>query len=273
MAAKKAPAKPAKPQSPAAQAPAAPFLTEDPEAAYQHFLALAKGVADGRRKRLSVDSDLVVHNVASGVKAFAAIASDVKLRIPDCPVDSLLELPALALGLLYAADRVVGQGSSGEIARRLASVSELRAPLLLQLEIFANPLVKLADPQRVKAIRSGHGPLDKAHDGVNIVGYFKELGAAIAGKHPFTEAQLATLATDSAWLVQQLDPGHAVTGPAAADPAAVIRDGFWTLVSERHDTLRASASVVLGLKDIDLHLPPLGTRAAARPKKAPAPND
>ncbi len=54
----------------------------------------------------------------------------------------------------------------------------------------------------MKAIRAGAGPLDKAHDAVNIVGYFAELGSTIAGKHPFTSAQLDQLAEDGQWLLQ-----------------------------------------------------------------------
>jgi hypothetical protein len=248
-----------------------PFLTQDPEAAYQHFLPEGQAIRPDSVKRLNVDADLVVNNVGLAVDAFQPLLAAVTNAVPAAPANRFLELSSLALALLYAADRVVGQASSGEIARRLAAVAELRAPMLQQLEIFASPAVGLADPQRVKAIRAGTGPIDKAHDAVNIVGYFNELGPAVTGKHPFTAAQLAELAANGQWLVQQLTPARAVGAPNRADAAAVIRDQLFTLLCSRYDALRAAVAVVVGLSSLDQYLPPLGTRVAAvRPKKAPA---
>jgi hypothetical protein len=59
-----------------------------------------------------------------------------------------------------------------------------------------------------------------------------------------------------------------VQAPSPTDPAAVLRDQMWTILSARYDALRAAASVVLGLQDLDQHLPPLGTRVAHAKKAA-----
>ena len=59
--------------------------------------------------------------------------------------------------------------------------------------------------------------------------------------------------------------------PSAVDPAAVIRDQMWTLLSTRYDAMRAAASVVLGIANLDQHLPPLGTRVVKAKKAAAAP--
>jgi hypothetical protein len=45
---------------------------------------------------------------------------------------------------------------------------------------------------------------------------------------------------------------------------------MWTLRGARYEALRAAASVVLGLQDLDQHLPPLGTRVAHAKKAAAA---
>ena len=249
----------------------APFLTQDPVAAYQHFLADAQAVPAASVVHLNIDPDLAVNNVALALPEFQQVQAAVLSAMPSAPVSRFLELPSLALAVLYASDQVVGQASTGEIATRLAALNVLRAPTLAMLEIFANAAVGLADAARVKAIRAGAGSLDKAHDAVNIAGYYTELGAAIAGKHPFTSAQLAQLAEDGQWLIQQLTPTGAVPAPSAVDPAAVIRDQMWTLLSTRYDAMRAAASVVLGIANLDQHLPPLGTRVVRAKKAAAAP--
>jgi hypothetical protein len=262
-----APAPPSPPPPPAVDPP---FLTQDPAEAFQHFRSAAQAVPAAGAKRLNIDPDIVVNNTGIALAAFAPIKDAVQAAVPGAPVNRFLEVGSLALALLYASDQVVVQASKGEIASRLAALNVLRAPMLLQLEVLANPVVGLADPDRVKAIRAGAGPLDKAHDAVNIAAYYQELGPAVAGKHPFTGAQLADLAAAGQWLVQQLTPSGAVHAPSPTDPAAVLRDQMWTLLSARYDALRAAASVVLGLQDLDQHLPPLGTRVAHAKKAAAA---
>jgi hypothetical protein len=248
-----------------------PFLTEDPKAAFDHYSVLCPTFPDGSLKHLNVAPDLLVNNTKLGIDAWKPIQDEVVAQMPACPVNRFLELPSLSLAVLYASDKVVDQASTGEIASRLASVARLRTPMLDQLSVLASPTVGLADPARVKAIRAGSGSLDKAHDAVNIAAYFAELGTAIEGKHPFTEGQLAQLAEDGQWLIQQLTPGQAVPAPAAADPAAAMRDRLFTWLAARYDAFRAAAAVALGVADLDAHVPSLGTRVPKPKKAAPAP--
>jgi hypothetical protein len=265
-----APASPPAP-SPAPAGAAPPFITQDPAAAFAHFKGEAQGIAAPDTKQLNVDPDIVLNNVQIALAAFKPIQGAVVAVVPSAPVDRFLEIPSLALAVMYASDQVIGQASTGEIASRIASLAALRTPMLTMLEVLASPPVGLADAARVKAIRAGTGPLDRAHDAVNIAAYFDELGASIANKHPFTPAQLSQLAESGQWLVQQLSPSGAVAAPNPTDPAAVIRDQLWTLLSTRYDALRAACATVLGFQNLDQHLPALGTRVVHKKTTATTP--
>lgn len=240
------------------------FLTKDPAAAYEHFLSFSKQVPVDKVKHITVDADLALHNVRAGATACRTLQFAVQTAVPNCPIERFLELPSLALALLYASDLVVGHASTGEIARRVAAQSKLRTPMLMMLEVFADPAVGLADPDRVQALRSGNGHLKRSHDAVGIAAYFNELGPAVVGKHPFTAAQIQALASEGQWLIQQLTPRAAVPVPTGPDAAAVIRDALWTLLSDRYDQLRAVMSVVVGLREVDTHVPQIGKRLAAK---------
>lgn len=241
---------------------AAPFLTQDPEAAYTHFLSQAEAVAPGSERRLSVESSLARHNVDVGVAYFVSIEADIVAAMPACPVNRYEELPSLALALMFACDQVVERASDGEIHRRLNECGRLRAPMLKMLEVLADPIVGIADSTIVKDIRAGTGPMDKARDAVNIAAYFRRLGPAAAGKHPFSEEQIRALAEHGHWLIPQLTPGNAVVPTEEANPAMRIRDQLWTLLWDRYDQLRGAVAAVCGLYALDEHVPPLGSRLA-----------
>lgn len=263
-------ARPATTGGPVDPATAPAYLTEDPVDAYTHFLAEAQAIPAAKVSVLNNDPDIILHNIDNSLAAFGPLRAAVVSAVPSAPVNRFLELHALGLALLYAADRVIAPASTGAIAQRLAEVASLRTPMLRQLEVFASATVGLADPLRVQTLRSGTGKLDKAHDAVNIPAYFAELGAPIAGKHPFTAAQFAQLAEGGQWLLQQLVPGGAIDVPAAPDPAALIRNQFLTVVSGRYEAMRAVVAVVVGLADLDQHMPPLNTRVVSRKKAPPA---
>jgi hypothetical protein len=254
--------------------PQAPFLSESPAAAYQHFLPLAQAVPKDTVRVLNIDPDLVSHNVEIAVKYFKSIQADILKKLPACPVNEYLELPTLALALLFAADRVHGKASDGEIRRRLQEVAKLRSPMLKMLEVLADPEVGIADPDYVKDIRAGKGSLNHAKDGVAIPAYFKELGPAVAGKHPFTDEQFARLSEDANWLVGQLTPEQAIDVPADMNPNALVRDQLFTLVWDRYSLLGGAVASVRGLADLEEVVPPLGARKATKkpePPKQPPP--
>jgi hypothetical protein len=244
-------------------------VTQDPAAAYAHFLTQAEALPVESIRRISIEPSIARHNVDAGVAFFKTIQGEVTKVLPACPVGQYLELPSLALGVMFASDQVVGKAADGEIQRRLSECARLRAPTLKVLEILADPMVGLADPDVVKGIRAGTGPMDLARDAVNIAAYYRKLGPAIAGKHPFTDEQIAALSEVGQWLIPQLTPTDAIVPAVPTDPKAILRDRFWTLLWTRHDQLRGAVAAVRGLSGLDEVVPPLGSRAAA-PRKAKA---
>lgn len=245
-----------------------PFTTTSPAAAYKHFLPVCQQIPAADVKPCTVDVDLVRHNVDRGIAAITPHTKTVRKKLPECPIVEVLELPALSLALTFAADRIAAPASSGEIADRLAAMRPMRDLTLRQLEIFAE--LGLAPAERVRAIRAGTGPIDAARDAVAIPALFEELGGAVANKHPFAPAYLAQLNAHGEWLLQQLKPEGAVQAPSTQDPAVVIRDRMWTLISTRYDHLREAGVVVFGLKALDENVPPIGSRVVSRTPEKPA---
>jgi hypothetical protein len=182
-----------------------------------------------------------------------------------------LELPSLTLALLFAADQVVEHASDGEIRRRTQQVAKLRGPMLKMLEVLADPEVGIADPDIVKDLRHRKGPLNHAKSGVQIPAYFKQLGPAVAGKHPFTDEQFAQLSEDSSWLVGQITPSDAIAVPAEQDPKALIRDQLFSLLWDRYSLLGGAVASVHGLNGLEEVVPPLGARKAAKKQEPPQP--
>lgn len=235
------------------------FTTSDANEAYRHFLPLVQAEVPADRAeicRLSVD--LVRANVDRGVGAIRPHLGRVVEKLPLCPIDGMLELPSLALGLVAAAGRVVAAASEREIETRLEKFRPMRDLTLRQLEIFAE--LKLVPKQRVAAIRRGSGPVDSARDGVDIAGVFHELAETLDGKHPFSPDYLAAMAEHASWLLVQLKPRGAQQKPSERSSEAVVRDQFWTVVNQRYDHLREAGVAVFGLRQLDAHVPPIGAR-------------
>jgi hypothetical protein len=246
-----------------------PFTTQSPSAAYRHFLPIAKKLPADSIKPTTLDIDLARHNIERGISAIQPHLSLIKKKLPLSPLNDILELPALGLALVYAADRIPAPtASTGEIQDHLAKLRPLRELTLRQLEIHAE--LGLAPDDRVRAIRSGTGPLDAARDAVAIAGLYHELRGTLDGKHPFTKAQLTALADHGQWLLHQLKPTGATSSPAERDEASVVRDRFWTLIAARHEHLREAGVAAFGLRALDENVPPLGARERSRASTAGA---
>ncbi|WP_437922751.1 hypothetical protein WMF37_27380 [Sorangium sp. So ce291] len=243
------------------------FTTSDANEAYRHFLPLVQAEVPADRAeicRLSID--IVRANVDRGVRAILPRLDLVREKLPLCPIDDVLELPSLALGLVVAAGRIVTAASEREIEARLEKFRPMRDLTLRQLEIFAE--LKLVPRQRVAAIRRGSGPVDSARDGVDIAGMFHEFAEPLDGKHPFSPDYLSVMAEHASWLIVQLRPRGAQQRPSERSPEAVVRDQFWTVIHQRHDHLREAGVAVFGLRQLDAHVPPIGARippSAAQP--------
>ncbi|WP_437933018.1 hypothetical protein [Sorangium sp. So ce341] len=238
------------------------FTTSDANEAYRHFLPRVQAEVPAERAevcRLSIE--LVRANVDRGVQAVLPHLGRVREKLPLCPIDDVLELPSLALGLVAAAGRVATAASEREIEARLEKFRPMRDLTLRQLEIFAD--LKLVPKQRVAAIRRGSGPVDSARDGVDIAGMFDELADALDGKHPFSRDYLAEMAEHASWLLVQLKPRGAQQKPSERSPEAIVRDQFWTVVHQRYEHLREAGVAVFGLRQLDAHVPPIGARTPA----------
>lgn len=235
------------------------FTTSDANEAYRHFLPRVQAEVPADRAeicRLSIE--LVRANVDRGVRAILPQLDRVREKLPLCPIDDVLELPSLALGLVAAAGRIATAASEREIEARLEKFRPMRDLTLRQLEIFAD--LKLVPRQRVAAIRRGSGPVDSARDGVDIAGMFHELADTLDGKHPFSPDYLAVMAEHASWLLVQLRPRGAQQKPSERSPEAVVRDQFWTVINQRYDHLREAGVAVFGLRQLDAHVPPIGAR-------------
>lgn len=116
------------------------------------------------------------------------------------------------------------------------------------LDVVSDPLIGLVPRDRVTKIREGNGPLDRAEDFVAIDGVFTEFAGALAGKHPFSAAQLARLADVGAALLQQMRPGNAPKEERTRGPEATLRDQFAALVTARFEHLLELATLVPGAR-------------------------
>jgi hypothetical protein len=236
------------------------FTTEDMGEAFRHFLPKVEKISADEVPVRSADVQIARHNIERGVNAVLPRIAELPDLLPKISVKAILELPALALGLVYADGRV-SKATAGEIDAALAKVSSLRELTLSYLEIAgALGLIPLG---RAQTIRAGKGKLDNARDCVDIAGVFEEYAAVLAGKHPFTKEQLTELATTGTWLVKNISPKGAVKDPAQRDPAAAIRDRFWKALEDGHDDLRTVGVTLFGIKNVDASVPPLFSRSAA----------
>jgi len=237
-----------------------PFVTDDASKAFTHFLPLAEALPTDDVIIRGADVDIALVNIQRGVDAISSHVDTIRKQLPAIAVHELLELPALGLALVHADGRVGNAASTREIDAAFSRVGPLRELTLSFLEIAAD--LGLVQKDRVRAIRSGKGKIDVARDCIDIAGVFQEAETKLAGKHPFTTAQLDDLAKTGTWLVQTLKPGNTKKTKPARSAEADIRDRFWKLVEDRHDTLRTVGVTLFGIKRVDEYVPPLFSRVS-----------
>ena len=249
------------------------FRTTDPVLAFEHFRRVAADVAVPDGYQLRKDAALARHNVARAMVAMTDRLPVLARTLPTVDVVGLAELPALALAVLHATDRVPAVAPSArEIDAALAVIRPLRASALAYLEVAAR--LGIVPARRVMAIRAGSGKLDQARDAVALVALFREYADALAGRHPFTDVQFKTLADHGAWLVQSITPARAVARTPSPRRAELReRDRLVKLLEQRYDQLRTAGVVCFGLRDVDAHVPPLWSakQGSAAPAPSPAP--
>lgn len=238
--------------------PPVPFETLDSEAAFKHFTVLVASIPEDKLDRFNADPEIARVNARRGTDAIRPFLDQLKLSLPLLPQHELLEIPALALALGFAADRIFVKASPQEIRARQASLRPARRLALLQLEILAE--LGLVPADQVRHIREGKGGVDEAQDGVAIVALFREHAQRLAGRHPFDETYLLKLAEDGNWLIAQLLPNGATPAKTERNPAALLRDRLWTELNRRYDLVYKAGVEIWGRRKVDEHIPPLLSR-------------
>ncbi len=244
------------------------FRTTDSALAFEHFLPLTADVVLTGGVVFRQNVAVAHHNVGRAMSAMTDRLPEIARLLVSVDVVALAELPALALAVVHATDRVPAVApSTREIDAALSAIRPLRAATLLSLEVAAG--LGLVPAGRVRAIREGTGKLDAARDAVAIVALFREFDATLAGKHPFTAAHFKILAERGAWLVQTITPSSGVPATTSArTPEALDRDRLVNLLERRYDQLRTAGVVCFGIRGVDAKVPPLWS--ATRVPNVPA---
>lgn len=239
------------------------FHTDDPHAAFVHYLPLAQGISTEGLEPFRHDPDLASANIELALKTVTPHMHRIPTVCPGIKVESLLELPTLARALVYAHARVPAAAASPqEIQRVLREVTPLREHAVSYLELAAS--LTLIPATVTGKLRAGTGPRLIARSAVLAVGIFREYEGALRDKHPFTQAQLDTLMTGGSWLLGVVKPAAARRSRVQRTPASMVRDQFARLLDDRYEALRQVGAMLFGVRALDAHVPPLysGTRAA-----------
>lgn len=240
------------------------FHTDDPHAAFVHYLPLAQGVSTEGLEPFRHDPDLAGTNIELALTAVTPHMHRIPTVCPGITVASLLELPTLGRALVYAHARVpTAAASPQEIQKVLREVTPLREHAVSYLELAAN--LTLIPTTVTSKLRSGTGPRAVARSAVLAVGIFREHAAELRDKHPFTQAQLDTLMTGGSWLLGVVKPAAARRPRVQRTPESIVRDQFARLLDDRYEALRQVGAMLFGVRALDAHVPPLysGTRATA----------
>ena len=249
-----------------------PFSTNDPIAAYEHFAAELGKLPASDVPVHGGSVEIALHNVRRAVSSMVPLASQIPFILPTVDATKLLELPALALALVFADGKVPReQASTTEIEAALERVTRPRELTHSFLEIGGE--LGLVNAKRVADIRAGHGKLDKAQDCVDIAGVFRDYESVLAGKHPFAHEMLRDLEETGTWLLAHLSAKGTAKDVEERHPAAVMRDRFWQALEDRYEELRQVAVAIWGVRQADDHVPPLQSRLYARAAGVGAPDE
>jgi hypothetical protein len=249
--------------------PAVPQPSAD---AYKQYLVLAEQQIPAEDlPTYRGSAALAYQNVRAGLTALAPYEPQIKALPAPFDLASMKALPALALGVMYAAAQA-DISSTGTIAALRKQASALRDLLLANAVSLAK--AGSLSASEVRRIKKGSGPVDMAQDCVDLAELFTANAAALAGKTPITQEQIEQARAVGNQLLTLLKAKNA--------PAETRQEKFVTIAArdrlaalmvawyEQH--LRRAGYWIWG-KDIDAHVPPLHSHAPApKPKKAKAAN-
>lgn len=238
---------------------------------FERFLPTAKAIPAEKIILCRADVALAHRNVAMGVGSVLALEDVVRRELPFVDIAHIRSLPELSIGVVYAATQVDRFLPSKELTSLLSRARDLRSLLLMAAEALAQ--AKLFDAHVVAKIRAGRGDIDAAKDCIELAALFTKHADALRGKTHISRAQVKEAAAVGADLIALLKPSKLKLPKQVQQEVAEARDHrdrLWTLLDERHDTLRRVGAYLFGLRSLDSKVPTLQMRVFVKraPKRA-----
>lgn len=238
------------------------FKDDHPARAFAHFQPLAAQVPTEGLVVFNGDPILMHANVKKALGVLQPHLPKAIARLHTPNLHEMFELPSLVMAVDYATTRVpTAKLSAGDIERMLAEGAPWREMMILYLRAASHPFLNIVPSERVNAIISGKGSLDKAKDFVALAGLFAEFEGQLKGKHPFPPEKLDLLSTLGGALVLSMRSGQTPKEVPKRSPEAILRDQMASLVVDRYDDLQVIAGVALGKRRADELLPALRSGA------------
>jgi hypothetical protein len=248
------------------------FTEENPATAFAHFRPLAEQLPAEDLPVFTGQALVLRANILRALDVIEPHLEAAVSALRDARLEQVFELPALSMGLEFAAQRVpAAKLSAGEIEKMLNEGAPARELMLRFLEVASHPLLGLLPRERVAAVRAGTGKLDQAQDFVAIPGLFAEFKSTLGGKHPFSPEMIERLGELGSTLIKHVRPGKANGEAVKRSPESILRDQFAAMVADRYDYLQTLAVVALGKRRTDELLPAL--RSSVGFGRAASPSD
>jgi hypothetical protein len=233
--------------------------------AFDRFLPLGRALAEDAILDFRADPQLAYHNLTRGVRNVLAERRRIVSELPMVDLAALGELPQLGQGVIFAALRAdVPPRSTGEIGELLKVAYPLRRKLLRAALLLAED--DLIPQGALRKIKKGQGPLNAAHDCVQLAALFERHAARVAGKSSVTEEEVrraGAVGSRLGTLIRPRGASRRKRRPAEFVQAVEDRNRLWTLLVERHETLWKVGAWLWG-RQVDTYVPPLQSRRLPR---------
>jgi hypothetical protein len=223
------------------------------EAAYQKLLPQALALDPRDLLRFSADARLAQHNMTRAVEALIPQQEKLAKKLKDEALKELnqhiYQAPLIGQALLFADLEVERhrKGSTGETAKKLAELRELRALMLDSARTCAR--AKLINAEEVHKIERGKGPFDAAEDCIALARLYRENATQMKGATPVTVIQIeraAELGTELSAIFQPADTTEKIKPSENLKDATNIRNRLWTMLNTSHEAIWSAGALVFG---------------------------
>jgi hypothetical protein len=238
--------------------------TIDFRAEFDDYLPYAAAIPASEVRICRSNTDVMAVNVRIGVNSISEpeILDRIRRELPEVDIAELLDLPRLGETVARAARMVFPAPKPHNLEASEKRAAQLRKLLLGQIGILVES--GLVKREELDALRKGRGKVNAANDLIDAAALFTQYGEQLEGKHPITPEQIKEAQTLGNLLREAVAPSAAIKPKSKARrQAAENRDRLWTLLSQRHQTLRRVA-VWMWPKEADERVPPLGSRVHRR---------